>query len=455
MKRREVIQLGGIVVLGSSLGCFSKPAPADKNQFLLPQPTTKRSGNVTIHTLTNGLTIIHQESRGNAIVGLVAMIRSGGAQIEDPKAGLTNLMMRVLTKGTARRSSDQIAEELGLLGATLSASAGQDYCRVSLQCVNEDLSDAVDLLADVLMNPTFPPDQVELEQKKVLAGIRMNDDQTGAVTMKRFRQEIFGGHAYGRPIEGFPETVANLGARDLYDRHRADFVPSAMTLAVVGSVSIDELLPIIDRHLGAPGPRREERYEVDKIVNPGGGRTEITKDSQQAFIALGHLTCPWGHEDLPAVEVAADVLGGGMSSRLFTVLRDKQGLAYAVGASNTTYRSQGLFTTYIGTSPQNIEKAEQGLWEQVRRLREEPVREDEIQRAKNYIAGEYLRGHERNMARAGYLSYWHATGKGVEYDTRYIDDINAVTARDIMRVANKYFLDPTTVVLRPTSAKSG
>jgi predicted Zn-dependent peptidase len=361
------------------------------------------------------------------------------------------MMMRVITKGTERRTSDQIAEELGQLGASLSPSAGQDHSRVTLQCVNEDLAEAVDLLADVLLNPTFPPDQVELERKKVLAGIRMSDDQTSAVTMKKFRQQVFGGHPYGRPLEGYPETVNNLQTRDLYERHRADFVPSAMTIAVVGAVAFEELLPLIEKHLGAPGPRREERYEVDKVVTPGGSRIEIVKDSQQAFIVLGHMTCPWGHEDLPAVEVAADVLGGGMSSRLFTILRDQQGLAYAIGAGNTSYRTQGLFTTYIGTGGQNIEKAEKGLWEQVRRLREEPILEDELQRAKNYIGGEYLRAHERNMARAGYLAYWHTTGKGVEYDKQYLDDINAVTIRDVMRVANKYFLEPTTVVLRPTS----
>jgi predicted Zn-dependent peptidase len=456
MHRRELLAAGATIVAGSLIGCQLQPrltAPDGRQIFRLSQPSTARIGDVTLHTLENGLTLIHQESRGNSIVGLTALVRSGAAQVMEREAGLHNLMMRVISKGTKRRNSDQIAEELGQLGASLGTSAGYDYSRLSLQCVNEDFADAIDLFADVMLNPTFPLDQVELERRRVLAAIRMSDDQTSALTMKRFRQEVFGTHPYGRPLEGYPETVTNLQPIQLAETHQADFVPSATVLAVVGAISFDQLLPLIERHLGAVGPRREERYEVDKVIAPAGGRVEFTKDSQQGFIALGHLTCAWGHEDLPAVEVATRVLGGGMSSRLFTTLRDQQGLAYAVGASNTSYKNQGVFTAYIGTSPATIDRAEAGLWEQVRRLRDEPVTEEELQRAKNYIAGEYLRGHERNMQRAGHLAYWHVTGKGVAYDKEYLDDINRATTRDVMRVANKYFLDPTTVVLRPTSAQ--
>jgi predicted Zn-dependent peptidase len=455
MNRREAIQVLSVGGAALAAGCYSagkNPAGTLGGDFLLPSQSTQRVNDLTITTLTNGLTIIHRQTTSNAIVGLVALVRCGASQEDAAATGQTNLMMRVLSKGTEKRTSDQIAEEIGQLGASLSPSAGLDHSRVSLQCVNSDLEQALELFADVLLNPTFPVTEVDLERQKVLASIRMADDQTAAVTTKRFRAELFGSHPYGRPLEGLAATLPGITAPQLHQWHRDHFVPSNMIISVVGNVPTGRVVELMGKYLGAPALPKTDRIDVDKIITPAASRSLVRKKSQQGYVVLGHLTCPADHVDSAAVEVASNVLGGGMSSRLFTVLRDQQSLAYSVGSAAYSHRYQGYLMTFIGTKPETLKQAEDGLWSQVRRLRDEPVGEAELQRAKNYIAGGYLRAHERNMQQAGYLAYWHAMGKGVEYDQLYLNDINAVDVRDVMRIANKYFLDPTVVVLEPEQA---
>lgn len=425
-------------------------ATGNRKPFTLSESATKRIDDVTVHTLANGLTLIHRQTKANDIVGIVAYVRHGAVSDPEIAGGRTNLMMRLLTKGTERRTADEIAEETGLLGASLSAAAGQDYCTVSLQCVNEDLGAAMDLFTDVLQNPIFPNAELDLEREKVLAGIRMGEDQAHVIVGKRFRAELFGTHPYGRPVEGTPETLPRISGKMLYDTHRANFVPSNMVLSVVGNVDYGTIQAICERSFQHVALEKKPLFDVNKIIAPAGTRVPLYKEAKQGFIMMGVTTCPAGNPDEVALEVATTALGSGMSSRLFRELRDKQGLAYAVGADTAFQRQQGYFYGYIGTGPDTLARAEKGLWEQVRALREEPLPDDELQRAKNYIAGEYLRAHERNMQQARYLAYWHVSGRGVEYDRQYLNDVEAVTLRDVMRVANKYFLDPTVVVLHPT-----
>ncbi len=449
-------------------GCYRPLTPggasATRPVFRLEQASTKKVGeDVTLHTFQNGLTLIHGRNTANRIAGAALYIRTGASDDPPDKSGLSHLLMRTLTKGTKNRTADEISEEAALLGLSLSSNAGQDFCSLTLQCIVEDLPAALELLTDILHNPTFPVDEFELERKRTLASIRIGEDQPSVVASKAFKRALFGSHPYSRPVTGTPETLPGIEPMDLAARHEADFVPSNMVMSVVGDLDFEELRGMIAEHFGETRPKKDSSYEVDKIIAPGSQRVELVKDSEQGYVLLGHLVCEAGHPDEAAVRVATTILGGGMSSRLFTELRDRQGLAYAVGASNAFLQDKGLFLAFIGTSYDNLlsrdelngsSRAEHGIWEEILKLRREPVSESELARARNYIEGSYLRDHERNAQQAGYLAYWHVTGRSLEYDDEFLEAIRDVSARDVMRVANKYFLEPTVVVLKPAPAIS-
>lgn len=451
-------------------GCFrADPVPPlGRPYFEVEQPGQQRIGDVNLMTLGNGLTVIHRRTTANSVVGIQASIRMGSAQ-EDPRmAGQTMLLMNTLIKGTRTRDAGTIAEELAALGTALSPSAGRDFSSVSLRTVPEDLPAALELLSDVLFNPVFPPEQFRLEREMLLANIRMMEDQLAGFAWRRFREAVFGGHPYGMPMTGTPETLANLTPIHLGTAHRDFFVPSNMVLSVVGNVDRDRLLRIIEAHFGATALERTPRYQVDKVVPPGGTLLDFDKESEQGYVILGHLVCPQGHRDQAAVEVASAILGSGMSSRLFADLRDRKGLAYSLGATAVFQQNQGLLAVYIGTNRETLDRwfppsenagaistTENELWDHLVSLRDEPVEAEELERARNSIAGAYLRQHESNLQQAAFLAHWHQSGLGVDHDEKYLESIRAVTARDVMRVANKYFVDPTVVVVRPLAGGAG
>ncbi len=444
------------------LGCGSRLSPVLATEaepvFRLPQPQIRRINQVTVHTFENGLTLIHREETHTPIVGVCVAIRSGAASDPRDRAGLSNLLVEMLPKGTRNRTADEIAEELGQLGSALSVSARHDFSTIQLQCVDRDLAPTMELLADILFEPTFLVDELELEKKHLLSQIRRREDQIATQAGRRFRELLFGPHPYGVPVLGYPDTLVAITAEELAARHRERFRVSNMIVSVVGNAGFDEVRRLVERTFPEVQRPVEPEHLAGKTIATPGVRETVRRDSSQAYVILGTLTCPLGDPDEPAVRVADAILGSGMSSRLFQELRDKRGLAYSVGSMVSFQRDQGFFMVSIGTSPGNIRfnpqapddsLAEAGLWFEVERLKTTPVGEDELERAKNYIAGTYLHSHERNAQKANYLAYWHLTGRGVDYDRRYLDDIRAVTPRDVMRVANKYFIVPTTVVVGP------
>lgn len=449
-------------------GCFRPDpvAPLGRQYFTVADPGQQRIGDVQRITLENGLTIIHRKTTANALVGLTVYIRMGSVQEDQGKAGQTTLMMRTLPKGTKNRDADTIAEQLASLGASITPRAGQDFSSVSLRCVVDDLPAAMDILADVVFNPVFPNDQVDLEREKLLASIRISEDQLASFAWRRFERAVFGGHPYGNPLEGTPETLATLTPIDIGTTHRDFFVPSNMILSVVADIETERIMQLVREHFGAVTLDRRPRHLADKVIAPGGGLHDFVKETNQGFVVLGHLVCPLKHPDRPAVDVAGTILGSGMSSRLFSDLRDRKGLAYSVGSLATFLDKQGYLAVYIGTNGDTINRwfppgapptlnatTSNDLWEHLLALRNEPVTEAELERAKNYIEGAYLRAHETNLQQAAYLGFWEISGLGLDYDERYMEQIRAVTARDVMRVANKYFLDPTVVVVRPLGVR--
>lgn len=424
-----------------------------------------------VHQYDNNLTLIHRRNPSNEIVAVTLLARPGAVADPEGKLGRTHLMTRLLSKGTRNRSADEIAEELEGMGVRFAASDSYDYVGAAFQCVKSDLGDALEIFADIIKNANFPLDEMETEKQRIYGEIRSREDRSPSATIKRFRQALLGPGPYGNPLEGEPETVAFLTQIDVVTAHQEIFRPENMVISIVGNISADDAKALLEKHFGSMVSTAEAYSETAKSYAPTSSKIDFYRDVDQGFIAMGSTVAPLGDEDSAAIDVATAVLGQGMSARLFRTLRDHRGLAYTVGAFNTQYRRSGFIAVYIGTSPETVsESVEQhgdmiglynapgvtpmdwaasALWNEVEVLSREPVSPEELERAKSYLIGGYLRGHEANTQQAQYLAYWHLMGLGVEYDRDYPELLKKVTSRDVMRVANKYFHDPTTVILKP------
>ncbi len=411
--------------------------------------TTNRTGDVMVHTFENGITLLHHRVRDSGIVAVAWMSVPGAASDPDEKTGRTHLAMRLLTKGTRTRSADEISEALEDLGARVSTSASHEYVSAGLQCVRGDLPRAFEILSDVLIEPTFPIDEIRLEKKRVLSEIRVRDDRPSGAAMKRLRDQLFSPGPYGRPVDGEPETIEALTQTDLVDAHARFAVPDQMIVSIVGDVPFEDAVLLVQERLGALPATDRPDTQAGQTWRPRAALEQIVRNVEQSFIASGYITCPVTHEDTPALDVMTAVLGQGMSSRMFVRLRDEKGLAYGVGAFGSGQRNAGYMVAWIGTTPERICESLDGIAAEIEAVRLEPVTAAELDRAKAYLIGGYLRDHETNGQKASHLAYWHFTGLGPEYDARYPDLVRAVTTRDVMRVANKYLTDPATVLVRP------
>ncbi|MDX2175389.1 MAG: pitrilysin family protein [Candidatus Sumerlaeia bacterium] len=403
--------------------------------------------------LPNGFLLHHEENRAAPSVACSLLVGAGARDEDARQLGLTSFMAKMLDRGTASRGASAIAEAFEDLGAVYGAAAGLDATGLSVQALREDFPAALALAGELFLGATFPWDEIDRLKPRVIADLKAREDRTPAFAMKRLRAALFLPHAYGRPAEGEEETVRELGQRDLALRHRDHLLTTAGTIAIVGDIGLGEARDLALRHFPlSEGRARRPAIRAEVALAPRASRQVLRRAVQQGFAAMGFVAPGFGDADAAPLAVAANILGGGMSSRLFTDLRDRRGLAYAVGCSTVFQQLHGYFYTYIGTRPQTLEEAEKGLWEHTVRLREEVVGEEDLDRARNYLTGNYLRAMETNRDRAGVAAAHLLYGYPAEFHLSYLEQVKAVTSRDVMRVANRYLLDPCVVVVEPESS---
>jgi len=412
-------------------------------------------GEIYMKMLRNGARLIVKPNRSNRILAIQCYFRVGSYYERSEENGITNLVCRTILKGTRKRSAIEIAETMEELGGEIDAAAAEDFAEVSTISTVDDLDVALDLLSDVIMNPTFPPDEVEKEREAILAAIRREEDNAFSYTYKHFRALVYQGHPYAMPVLGKPETVRAITPRRLAEFHRRHFTARNMVVVVVGDVEPAIVARKVERAFAKMRPGRGGRVLVTKNFRRRVKTEILTKDVEQGFVVLGYVTDRPVSPDYIPLKVACAILGSGgsMSSRLFVRLREKRALAYAVGAAMPTMRDKCHFFAYIGTRPEAVRDARDGLISVIRSLVTEPATPEELERAKNHIIGQFRIAHQRNSSQAHFLGLYEMVGLGAQFDERYCDLVRRVTAEQVEAVAEKYFRGPAIVMLIPSRAK--
>ena len=411
-------------------------------------------GEVRMEYLENRLAVIHKKTTATNILGVVCIIRAGSAYEGSKENGITSLVQALLMKGTEHYTAAQLALAIEREGIIMETDASEDYATLSVEATVDQLDRVLELMAEILFNPTFPENEVAKERRNAIANIHLQEDDKFYLTMRRLRELLYEGDPYSRPPEGSPETLAALKRRHIIDFHSRYFQPENMIVSIVGNVEYGEVKKCLMRHFGSRPSRSVNLFTTTKVIKPTLRKADVKKPLEQGFIIIGYNGVPMSDKDYPALRVACALLGEGMASRLFVQLRDQRGLAYAVGSFYHNLRLHGSVMGYIGTRPETLmsaEKAMRGIFEE---LAEKKIPEDEIARARNFIVGKYLIAHQTNLRQAFYLAWFHVYGMGLDYDEKYPALITAVTGRDVRRVARKYLSAPAIVILSP-SASSG
>lgn len=394
----------------------------------------------------NGLTVLHVERHNLPIVMVTLLVKASPLDEEPSRAGLENLTASLITEGTRTRKALDISEDVEFIGASLGASASDDYTTVALSVLKKDVSKGFEILSDVVLNPVFPEEEVKRVKELIKGSLRQSEEEPSFLAARAFRKAVYGDLPYGRLVTGSIETVEAIKREDVAAFHSRYYRPNNSILSVVGDLSDDELGSLIGKFLS--GWKSSDVPGRPPVQKPAGEKKValIDRDLTQANILAGHAGISRGNPDYYAVSVMNYILGGGgFSSRLMQTVREERGLAYDIHSFFTPLREGGLFEVGVQTKNASANTVIGLVNEELGKIRQEQVSNQELDDAKAYLTGSFPRRLDTSRKIADFLAAVEFYGLGTDYVEKYPGYINSVTRDDILRVAKQY-LDPARLV---------
>ena len=390
------------------------------------------------HTLPNGLVVITETMSHVRSVSVGIWVRNG-SRLEVPEEnGLAHFIEHMVFKGTERRTAEDIAREMDSVGGMLDAFTSKEQICFNAKVLDEHLPIAFDVIADLVLRPKFDSEDVRKERQVVLEEIKMDLDNPEYLLHDLFTRGFWPEHPLGRPILGTPETVKKFNREALRTRFQNWFAPDHLVITAAGNVTHDQVLELVRREFGAI--KADGRAESDGAPYTRAPiHLETKKDLEQVHVCIGVPSVPLGHEDRFGVAVLNNLLGGGMSSRLFQNIREKQGLAYAVFSELTPYSDAGMMTVYAGTASETVGQVIDLTIQELRALKESPVTEEELRRSKNHLKGSLMLSLESTSSRMSNLARQELYfGRFFSLD-EILAGIEAVTREELQALAQQYF----------------
>ena len=366
-------------------------------------------------------------------------------------AGIYTLMARLLLQGTKKYNSEQLANEFEKYAIDFSSELFPNYLRIKFVCLNEDFSKALELMDDILKNSTF--EEFEKERTKLVGEISAELDSPRTTAMDAYYREMFENHYYGNSLVRILDNIGNVTKEDVINAFKYILNNSKKSLAVVGTLNKEQILDQINSTVGRLPLSTAGNFMIPKPKLETVKTAQNTRpDLNQAHIIKGWLLPTYGEADYPAIVLLNIILGScGLSSRLFLELRDKKGLAYVVRSSYETYKLAGNFMIYIATAPSNIDTCLTGFNEEIQKIKSVPVTQEELENAKTNIVGKYEFLEETNIQQACSYAKFDVLGLGYNYSDNIKQQVQSVSADDILKCAQKYFVDDKYVlsVIKP------
>ena len=397
--------------------------------------------------LPNGLRLLVKEDHRLPFVEFRVALK-GGVLVETPaNNGLTQLTSKMLLKGTRHRTGEQIASEIESVGGSIDSFGGNNSFGLSAEVMSDDVDLGLGLLADVLLNPTFPADAFQREQEIQLAGIRSQKDHSMQSGGQLMRHGLFGETTYGLDAIGNEKSVQSITTADLQQFHRDFTTPGNCVLAIFGDVKSDEINEVVEKYFleWKSGSNSTLEKFVSAVPTKGIQRLEETRDKKQAVLLIGFPGVTVFDQDRYALELIQEACSD-LGSRLFVRVRENLGLAYFVGAQHFLGLAPGYFAFYVGTMPEKLSLVEKELLKEAELLRTEGLTEEELSRAKAKIIGQKKIGRQDLGSYATSAALDELYGLGYDYSDGDDGKYSLVTLEQVKSVAQKYLREDAFVV---------
>lgn len=409
-------------------------------------------------SLPGGLVLLFHRTRRIPMVSLGIFLRAGKDQNPPALPGVSALAVRLLDEGTVRYSDRQISELIEGVGGEMSSFSEREFAGVCLELQSRHLGLGIDLLAEMVRNPVFPPARLEIERKRIASHIRSMNDDPATVASQELNRCIYGETSLGVPVLGTPDSIRAIRQQDLLEFHRRRYGPRGTIVVAVGDIESAEFFSRAEAALGDWSNPDQDAFApviLERQKSPLTRRIALEKEQVSLFV--GHLGLERSHPDFYAAQVFDVIFGGGpgLTSRIPRRIRDEQGLAYHTYAdlAGSAGIYPGRFVAFIGTAPENCRAALESLVREIETIRDQGVGEDELEHARNYLTGSFVFEFQSNSSVTRFLLQVELFGLGENYAGSYPARVESITREDVHRVARLH-VDPvnyTSVLAGPVS----
>ena len=440
---RQNHRLTSLLLATGILLCWSTTADAQKPYDELTYPALRdvQVPDIDRTELPNGMVLYFLEDHTLPKVRGFALIRTGDLWEPSDKVGLAGIVGQVMrTGGTTTRSADEINELLENVGASVETSIGGSSGSASLFALKENFPMVLEVFADILQNPVFAPDKIQLAKVMMQSGIARRNDGVAGIANREFQQLLYGSESpFARNVEH--ATIANITREDVVQFHARYFHPNQIALGLWGDFESDAVRSQVERIFGSWEHKNVDIPPVPKVDTAVETSVNyVSKDDiNQTNLRIGHLGGRRDDPDYFAMSLMAKILGGGFSSRLFKLIRSEQGLAYRVGAFwNAAWDHPGTFSVVCNTKSETTMQATTEILKEVRRITEEPVTKDELRLAKDGILNSFVFNFDSKGEIVSRLMIYEYYGYPADYLEKYRSNVENVTADDILLAAKKH-----------------
>ena len=394
--------------------------------------------NIRREALPNGLTIITEEMQHIRSISIGIWVKSGSRD-EDPQwNGISHFVEHMVFKGTKSRSAEDIARQVDSIGGNMDAFTAKECICFNVKVLDEHLPIAMDVLSDLVLNPVFNVKDIGRERGVILEEIKMDEDNPDYLVHEIFTQNFWKDHPLGKPILGTKDTVKRFEQPILFDFYGQRFNPGNLVVCAAGHVDHKQFVDLVVEKFQHLKSKPNGYHTAPPKINP---RIIMRnkKALEQVQICVGTPAYPLAHPKRYGSYILNTVLGGGMSSRLFQNVRERQGLVYAIYSDLNPYRDTGCLSIYAGTSRESAPKVVGSIVAELRRLKNEPVPEDELRRAKDQLKGSLMLSLESSTARMSNLARQEMYFDHFFGLDELIENIESVTAEDVRATAEEFF----------------
>jgi predicted Zn-dependent peptidase len=386
-----------------------------------------------------GLRMVYAPS-SSQVAHLAVYINAGSRDETEKEHGIAHFIEHTAFKGTTKRKAYHILSRLDDVGGDMNAFTTKEHTCIHASFISEHTNRAIELFSDIILNAVFPEKELEKEKSVVLDEISAYKDSPSESIFDDYEELIYAGHPIGRNILGTPESLEDFNRKTIIRFIHRNYTASEMVIAYIGNIPSKTVVRSVERHFQGMTDRKLHRIRKS-FTGYKASNLALEKDTHQTHISTGTIAWPMGHPRKLSLQLLNNILGGPASnSRLFMALRERNGCAYHVESNYQPYSDTGYISVYMGINPSGYERAMEIMWKELNRLKNEPLGQLQLHRARHQVAGQIALSHESKLNEMLWMGRRYLYHQYPETIEQTLAAIEKISAADLLEVANEIFV---------------